>query len=232
MISRKHMIADFKQMRREVILILFTLIPIVMIAFIKVVLVYGTPILYRYIGFDLLTYEGYLLGMVYLVQPVLLGTVMGFFMLDEKDSKIFELLRVTPLGYSGYLLNRLVIPVAMTIIYTVMSYVVIGTLHSISILVVIVIFMSIQTVGIGLFISMVSEDKVKGLTYAKAVSGLMLFGFVRLIPNEFIKILGHLTPYYYVVELIIKPSIIVGIIGFIVHGIWIGLIYFSMMRRL
>ena len=49
---------------------------------------------------------------------LMVGTATGFMMIDDKDGKIFELMQITPLGRKGYLFNRLLLPVAITFIYS------------------------------------------------------------------------------------------------------------------
>lgn len=233
MVNITHLKSDLKQMQQEPIMLLFALLSLLLIGVFKLIITYGTPIIFDLVHLNLLDYEVYILSMVYMLQPMMLGMVIGFFMLDEKDAKIFELLRVTPLGLSGYLINRLLIPNLLIIVYTFIGYLTLGQhIHSAILLIPIIIYLSIQTVGVGLFIAIVSEDKVKGLTYAKAVSGLMLFGFVNLMPIAFVKDLGRLVPQYYLTETLVNPSLVVLLTGLIIHCTWLLLICRSALKRL
>lgn len=233
MINSVHLRADMQQMKREPIMLLFALLSLLLIGVFKGIVSVGAPILYDVTGFDLMTYEVYLLAMVYMLQPLMLGTVMGFFMLDEKDARIFELLRVTPLGISGYLVNRLLLPVLLTVVYTLVGYVVLGMdVHGPVALIPLLIFLSFETVGIGLFIVLVSEDKVKGLTNAKVVSAMVVFGFVNLIPVQAVQIVGRVAPQYYITAIISSMDITVLLLGITVHIVWLGMVVRMAVKRL
>lgn len=233
MINRVHLRADMQQMKREPIMLLFALLSLLLIGVFKGIVSVGAPILYDYTGIDLMTYEMYMVAMVYMLQPLMLGTVMGFFMLDEKDARIFELLRVTPLGISGYLMNRLLLPVLLTVVYTLVGYVVLGMkVHGLLALISILVFLSFETVGIGLFIVLVSEDKVKGLTNAKVVSAMVVFGFVNLIPLPAVQTLGRFAPQYYITAIISSMDISSLLVGILVHILWLGLVIRLAFKRL
>lgn len=233
MINYKHLQTDMKQIKEEPIMLLFVLLSLVLVLVFKGIVEIGGPSLKAYTGFDLLEYHIYIVSMVYMLQPLMLGTVMGFFMLDEKDAKIFELLRVTPLGISGYMVNRLLLPVILNLIYMVIGYLLLGHLvHEAIALLPISLFLTMETIGIGLFIAMVSEDKVKGLTYAKAVGVLIVFGFVDVIPIPAMKLIGRFVPQYYVTAMVQEWWHWDALIGLVIHGIWLWLIYRRAIRRL
>lgn len=214
-------------------MILFVFLALFLIFIFKLIIVVGAPLLFEYTEFDLLVYKPYLLTMTYMMQPMILGMVIGFFMIDEKDAQIFELLRVTPLGFNGYMVNRLLIPVILTNIFMVIAYSLIGSqVHHPVMLIPIGLLLSIQTIGMGIFIALVSEDKVKGLTNTKAISALSLFGFTNLIPIVSVKVIGRLIPQYYIAQLIVAPSILIVLVGILIHVIWLGLIYKRALRHL
>ncbi len=225
--------SDFKQISREPIMVLFALLSLLLILIFKLLVLYGFPLIKRYTGFDLMIYYPYVVALVYLLQPVVLGTVMGFFMLDEKDAHIFELLRVTPMGLSGYLGNRLLLPVILTGIYTVIGWLVLGrSVHDFYHLLWIILYTGSQTVLVGLFIAMVSEDKVKGLTNAKAVSVVTLFGFIDLFKSSLASKIGLLTPQYYVSLAIGGQGSGLLFVGLLVNLFWTMMVLKWSIRRL
>ncbi len=225
--------SDLKQIRREPILVLFACLSLLLIIVFKLLVLTLFPVIKEYTGFELMSYYPYVVTMVYLLQPLMLGTVMGFFMLDEKDAHIFELLRVTPLGLSGYLKNRLLLPVVMTGMYNFLGWVVLGrSLHGVKQLLWIIGFTCLQTIAIGIFIAMVSDDKVKGLTNAKAVSVVTIFGLLDLFQQPIVAKIGLLTPQYYVSLAINNKGYDVMIIGLVVHIVWVLLILKWSIRRM
>lgn len=225
--------SDLKQIGREPIMVLFALLSLLLILVFKVLVLVVFPLIYRTTGFDLMIYYPYVVALVYLLQPVMLGTVMGFFMLDEKDAHIFELLRVTPMGLTGYLGNRLLLPVILTGFYTIIGWLVLGrSVHDFYHLLWIMLFTGIQTIGVGIFIAMVSEDKVKGLTNAKAVSVVTVFGFIDLFQSTLASRIGLLTPQYYVSLAIGGQVSGLMFVGLLVNIFWTMVVLKWSMRRL
>ena len=225
MFNYTYLKSDFKQIAREPIMLLFALLSLLLIPVFKLLVLYVLPVIGRYTYFDVMAYYPYMLVLVYLLQPMMFGTVMGFFMLDEKDAHIFELLRVTPLGVSGYLSNRLLLPVVMASVYAFIGWLVLGTsVHGFSQLLWVILFTACQTILYGLFIAMVSKDKVQGLTYAKGVSVVMVFGFVDLFKSPIVSKIGLLFPQYYVSLAVGNQGLIQMFMGLVVNVLWVILV--------
>ena len=229
----KHLRADMKQLVREPILLFFALLPILLIAVFKLIMVYGGPELMLRTGFNLIRYYIYLVTLSYLLIPVMAGTVMGFFMLEERDSGVMNLLRVTPMGFAGYLVNRFFLPVMLTAIYGIAVWVFMGNgYHGIGILALLLVYLSVETVMIGVFVAMISEDKVRGLTNAKAVSAVTLFGLADLMPIIWVRYLALATPQYQLFYLMDRGDPEAVIFGLAIHGVWLSLIMNKAMERL
>lgn len=233
MIRAAHLKADWKQIRQEPMMLLFAFLSIVLIVVFRLILNIVPPLLMEWLDFDLLVYKSYIISMVYMLHPMMVAMVIGFFMLDEKDAKIFELLRVTPLGFSGYMINRLIVPGILVVIYGIITYIVLGhEVHSFLVLIPIIIFMILEMIGIGMFIPMVSEDKVKGLTNTKAISGFLVFGFFDLLPIAWLQIVAKCVPFYYVTKVTTDFSFLWVLVGLIVHMIWLVIVYKFSVRKL
>ena len=70
------------------------------------------------IGFDLEPYYVLITSLMILISPMLIGVVIGFLLLDERDDGTLQALRVTPLSITGFLVYRLTIPMAMGVVLT------------------------------------------------------------------------------------------------------------------
>lgn len=66
-------------------------------------------------GFDLVPYYPLLVSFLVLMVPTLMGSVVGFLLLDEKDDRTLTALRVTPLTVEGYLAYRILAPMAVSV---------------------------------------------------------------------------------------------------------------------
>ena len=217
---------DIKMIGRDPILILLMLVPIFALIFIKVLLHYLVPWLGSELGFDLCLYYGYVLGGCFLLSPMMLGTVAGFLMIDEKDGKIFELISITPAGYSGYMAHRLVLPFVGSIIYTLMTYFVLNiyTLNGI-ILILIMLLISLESILVGVILFLFAEDKVQGLTYSKGMGVFIILSMADLFGKAWLSILAGIIPFYWILRLIHNPKdVLVIVLAVLIHLVWVGVL--------
>lgn len=226
MINRTAVRADLKMIIREPILILFLLIPIFIIVVFKFMAIYLPPIIFKFTGIEVSTYYGYVLAFTFMLTPGMLGTVAGFLMIDERDNRIYELMSVTPSGYKGYILNRLMIPFSSGIVYTFLCYYVLNIFHlDFMLLLYIAILGGIEGVIIGLLLFKIAEDKVKGLTYSKALSSLTVFALADVLKTQWVSVIAALSPFYWIVRLITYPvGVMQLIISITVHTFWLGFV--------
>ncbi|MBS4535077.1 hypothetical protein GOQ29_05515 [Clostridium sp. D2Q-14] len=226
MISTTSLKADFKMMIREPLLILFMFIPIFIFVVFKLLIVFFVPVLYNMTGFNLENYYGYVLSASLLFTPNMLGAVVAFLMIDERDAKIYELMSVTPLGSVGYICNRLVIPFILSIIYTFIGYYILNIFYIPTFtLALISILLGIDSIIIGLLLFTVADDKVKGLTYAKGFGVFTILALIDLLKLPWASFLGALLPFYWVTRLVNDSSNIILVLkSVVIHGLWLFII--------
>ena len=68
--------------------------------------------------FDLTPYHVLIISGSLLAVPVMLGSVVGFLLLDQKDDRTLDALRVTPMTVSAYLGYRVFMPMLISAILT------------------------------------------------------------------------------------------------------------------
>ncbi len=224
---------DIKQIVRDPIMALLLVAPVLLISVFKILEVFLIPFLATNTGFDITPYNAYILSFVLLINSGMLGIVTGFMMLDERDGNIAQLLEITPLGRSGYLLNRLLFASLLSIIYCFLSF---GVFNLVDVPLLAIIFISIlasnYTGIIGLLIYSGADDKVKGLTFAKGLNSLVLFAFTDLFSLTWLTILSWFFPPYWITLIIKSPNspVLYGA-ALLVHIIWLGLLIFRYGRR-
>lgn len=216
-----HLKTDIKLIVREPIILLLYLVPILLIVLSKILIIYLPNILLELVNFDLIIYKEYIFSSVLALIASMLGVVTGFMMIDDRDGKIYELMQVTPLGRKGYLYNRLFIPFIMSIFYSILFFIIVMPNKSISLYLAITICISVNTVIIGILLFNLAEDKVKALTYAKAINILMLFTLVELTSFKYLIYFGHLVPMFWFTKIIFNPSFFNIILALIVHVFWL-----------
>ncbi|GMQ64469.1 hypothetical protein [Vallitalea maricola] len=225
MINCEHVKADYKQIFREKIMLLLFILPVILICLLKIILIITPIYIEKYFNIDITDYHSYIISVIFLMIPSMIGTVAGFMMLDDKDGKIFELMSITPIGRNGYLYNRLLIPIIITFIYSFLIRLVIGIASiSYGTMLLISILLSIQTIIIGLIMFDIADDKVKGLTYAKGLNIIMIFGLADLLNNESIVYIAMLFPSYWITRLIKSPSFSNIIMSLCIHLLWLFII--------
>lgn len=224
---------DLKQIVRDTIMTLLLFAPLFLIVVFKLLEMFLVPYLAAKTGFDIMPYFPYVLSFVLLMNSGMLGIVTGFMMLDERDGNISQLLEITPLGRSGYLINRLAFASILSIIYGFIGIAVfkLPDLTFISI-VLLSVLSAFYTAIIGLLIFSGAEDKVKGLTFAKGLNTLVLFAFTDLFALPWLTFLSWFFPPYWVTMILKTPQSLYAIaLAIIVHMAWLGILIFRYTKR-
>lgn len=233
MIQLIHFRNDIKQIIRDPIMIILMIAPVLTIIVFKLMVTFIIPFITTKTGFDLSQWLHYILVFVLLINSGMLGIVTGFMMLDERDGKIAELMSVTPLGRSGYLINRLSFASLLSFIYSFAGF---YSLNLANLPLILVLFLSLilamYSAIIGLLIFQGADDKVKGLTFAKALNSLVLFAFADLFALKWLTVLSWFFPPYWI-TMVIKFSHSGFVIGmaFLVHAFWLWVLILSYWRE-
>lgn len=152
--------------------------------------------------FDLVPHYPLLVSMILVTLPLIVGTIVGFLLLDERDDQTLTALRVSPLSLNGYLLYRLGTPVLLSIVLAV------GT----------AVFADIGTVALGqlllaaaaagplaplyaLYLAAFANNKVQGFALAKANGFLTIPPLVAWLVEPPYEYLCGLVPTYWPVKL-------------------------------
>lgn len=201
--------------------------PIPTIILLKLVIMYAYPVIYEYFLIDLSIYNNYILAAAMAFSPVILGIVVGFMMIDERDGNIVQLMAVTPLGRSGYIVNRLFLAVMAAIIYALLSVL---FLDIISVPFITICFMALLmgalTVIFALVLYTFADNKVKGLAYAKGLNIIVLFTFADIIDESWMKIVSFLVPTSWTVRMINNPYQMSNILfALMIYSIWMIAIF-------
>ena len=223
MIQLIHFRNDIKQIMRDPIMAMMMIAPLLTIILFKLIVIFLIPFISIKTGVDISPFPEYILVFVLLINSGMLGVVTGFMMLDERDGNIAELMSVTPLGRSGYLMNRLSFASLLSFIYSIAGF---YSLNLVNLSLILVLFLSlllaIYSAIIGLLIFQGADDKVKGLTFAKALNSLVLFAFTDLFALKWLTVLSWFFPPYWI-TMVIKSSHSVLVIGIalLVHAGWL-----------
>jgi fluoroquinolone transport system permease protein len=224
---------DIKQILRDPVMTLLLVAPLLLIIVFKILEVFLIPFLLQKTGFDVMPYASYIFSFILLMNSGMLGIVTGFMMLDERDGNIAQLLEITPLGRSGYLLNRLSFASMLSVFYCLISFAVFSLVDLPFYSIILLCFLSaIYTAIIGLLIYSGADDKVKGLTFAKGLNTLVLFAFTDLFALNWLTALSWLFPPYWITMMIKSPdSFLFNCLAITIHVVWLGVLIFRYGRR-
>ena len=226
MFQRVHFINDIRQIIRDSVMASLMLAPLLLIVVFKLLLMFLVPVAVQYTGMDVTTWYLWILNFVFLLNAGMLGVVTGFMMLDDKDGNIAELMSVTPLGRSGYLLNRLSFTSGLCVVYTFVAYNLLGiySLNALSVAFLSVL-LSVYSATIGLLLFSVAENKVKGLTFSKAMNLFILFAFADLFALKWFTVVAWFFPPYWISQIIVSPFAFKNVaIAVLVHVGWLVLL--------
>jgi fluoroquinolone transport system permease protein len=226
MVGIIHLKNDLKQILRDPIMAVLTFAPLLLIIAFKLMVLYLVPYIQTLIVFDVLPYLVYVLVFAVLMCGATLGIVTGFMMIDDRDGKIAELMSVTPLGRSGYLINRLLFAAVLSVFYSILGYYVLNIVELPIITILFVsLLSSIYSIIIGLLIFTFADDKVKGLTFAKAINSLSLFAFTDLFALKWLTVLSWFFPPYWISLVIQLPHVLLNYgLALLVHFAWLFLL--------
>ena len=228
MIIRQTLKSDLKHMIREPIIGLMFFVPIIISIVFKLADLYLVPVIEMNFSVDIGFYYIYILSAIFVISADMIGVVIGFMMLDDKDGHILELISVTPLGKNGYLINRLGFMSIFTFIFTFVSYFILNIVRiPFYTLVFIALMLSIISASIGILLSSLATDKVKGLTYAKGLNFIVVFCFADLIDIEYIRIISAIFPTYWITSIMGNPY---GVEPYI-FGLITTVFWFSVLKR-
>lgn len=227
MVGIIHLKNDLKQILRDPIMAILIVAPLLLIIAFKLMILYLVPFIQTLIEFDVLPYVDYVLVFVVMMCGAMLGIVTGFMMIDDRDGKIAELMSVTPLGRSGYLINRLLFAAVLAVFYSILTYYVLNVVELPFITIFFVsLLSSIYSIIIGLLIFIFADDKVKGLTFAKAINSLSLFAFTDLIALKWLTVLSWFFPPYWISLIIQSPHSYLNYgLALLVNFVWLFLLF-------
>ena len=134
---------------------------------------WGVPIVRAWVAeqfaFDLMPYYPLLMSFFVLMVPALLGTVVGFLLLDQRDDRTLTALHVTPLTVEGYLMYRTLVPIALSVAMIMVTIALAGlvTIGWVPALLA-AIHAALITPLYALFLGAFAANKVQGFALAKA----------------------------------------------------------------
>lgn len=147
--------------------------------------------------FRLSDYSHFTVAFLLIVIPMLPGTMVGLFMLDERDENMIAYYAVTPLTRQGYISYRLYFPSLISFFLTSIFFLLSGIAELRIENIYSIILLTLEAPVIALFLAAFASNKVEGLALSKAC-GLLFAGpiLVFFAPEPW-QYIGILLPTYW-----------------------------------
>ncbi|MCY8400241.1 ABC transporter permease [Bacillus haynesii] len=211
---------DMKQIRRDSMLAFYGLAPFLLI----IVTAAVVPLSAELTEFNFTTYRHLIMSLAMLFIPLILGVMSGFILLDERDENMIQYFAVTPMSKRGYVMVRLILPMALTLCYSTLLFASGGLMapdaaHLLFVLIMVMLEAPIYT----LLLAAYASNKVEGLALMKGFSLLTLMpAAVYFIPLPW-QLFGVFTPTYWTAKTYLAGTshegfvLVFGIIGVVLH---------------
>lgn len=229
---------DIRQSWRDPITVMVFFIPLI----IGLVMRFALPLVLQMLpaGVDITPYYTPAMGVLILMPGLMTGMISCFLMLDERDEGTLTAIQVTPLRKTDYLAYRLLSPVTMSFVLSVLLVRVAGVVNiSSAALIVAALLASLSAPLWAGCILMLAENKIEGMAIMKLLSLLSGLPLVALfIPARFLPILWPFPlywPFHYLMSAVNGSSIMlltgIAVAGVACHALYIWVIRGVLIRK-
>ena len=222
---------DFINVRRDSMLALLSIVPIITALFARLAVPPLLIWLLETYGLDLRVYANDFLGyFLVVITPTMFGTIIGFLLLDERDDDTLTALQVTPLPLNGYLVYRLGLPVLISLLAAILVFPLAGIRPpSWFVLAFIALLAALEAPLYTLFLAAFSENKVAGLALMKGMSAVTLLPVVAVFMPAGWQLVAGLIPTYWPLKMFWgaangEPVWAYFLVGLLVHLIYLVLL--------
>lgn len=190
--------ADARLLWRDPLLGWILFMPVGLALLLRVLLPASRDALLAGADMDLATYYPLIMGGYLMTAPGIVGMIVGFLLLDERDSRTLFALRVTPLPLRRYLAYRIVVPLFAGVVVTIACYPLVGVVPlPIGSLTAISLVGSLWAPLLALVLATAAPNKVAGFAVMKVLNSVTLLPIAAsFLPIPLQYVAGVLPPYW------------------------------------
>ena len=168
---------DIKFLRGDPMLILSMMVPLILWALMHFIFPVLEKVIMGQWNVDISPYYNQAGTFFLMVIPMMIGMVYGFILLDERDAGIITAISVTPTGKKGYLMIRMGMPTALSLIFIILYLYLLQLTGVLGVfqLIIISILVSSQSLVLLLVLGAIAHNKVMGMAISKGF-GILLMG--------------------------------------------------------
>lgn len=192
---------DLKNVRRDALLAWIPLLVIFMALVLRAGVPALTTLLRERADFDLTPYYPLIMSGFMLTAPGMIGMVVGFLLLDERDDRVLSALMVTPIPLTSYLAYRVAVPVVVGFVVTLAAYPLVGLLLlPLSDLIVVSLLGALTAPQVALLLATLAENKVAGFAVIKVLNSVQLLPIVAYFVQPPLHWLAGVLPAFWALK--------------------------------
>ncbi|MGJ8529578.1 hypothetical protein [Maritalea sp.] len=167
---------------------------------------------------------------VLLIPVFLIGWVVGFLLLEDRDDHMLLAIETTSMGKLGFFTYRLTVAVILGAASTLLASLQIFPNQPIELTLIITLLIALETAIVALTLLSIASNKVEGLALTKLLNIGTLVPLVALIPSTW-RFVGGIVPSFWIGEFyfssggtpLTTPSII--LLAITCHLVWLFLVF-------
>jgi fluoroquinolone transport system permease protein len=190
--------ADRRLVWRDPLLKWILLLPLGLALLLRVLIPRAHETLLGATGIDIEPYYPLVMGGYLMNGPGIVGMVIGFLLLDERDARTLNALRVTPVSIPRYLAYRISAPLLVATVTTLLGYEFIGiTPLPLGQLLAISVVAGVSAPLTALVLATAAPNKVAGLALVKVFNGVNLLPIGAYFLSRPVQYLAGVIPTYW-----------------------------------
>lgn len=232
---------DLRNVRRDSLLAWMPLLPLLVALLFR----RGVPALTGFVqtqwAFDLTPFHPFIVSTYLVLAPVMVGMVVGFLLLDERDEQMTRAFLVMPVRFESVLLYRISVPLVVGVIVTLLGYPLIGLIRMpFPALLTATLLGALSAPLLALFLATLAENKVAGFAIMKLANGILLIPTAAYFVAMPWQLLAGVVPTYWAVKVFWLAAAgqsygIYALIGVAINGValwWLLRRFMRMVHRL
>jgi fluoroquinolone transport system permease protein len=184
-------------------------------------------------GFRLEPFYPLIMSGYLMTAPGIVGMVVGFMLLDERDARTFSALRVTPLSIRQYLGYRLTVPLIAGTLMTLVAYPLAGlTPMPFAFLLPITVVGAMSAPTLALVLAIAAPNKVAGFAVVKVLNSINLLPLIAYFVPMPIQLFAGILPAFWPMRAFWAAAEGEPFLPFILAGAVAGLVAMLLAARL
>jgi fluoroquinolone transport system permease protein len=225
--------ADARSLVRDPLLGWVALLPLGLALLLRLLIPAVSEALSAAGGVDLAAYHPLIMGGYLLTAPGIVGMVIGFLLLDERDTRTLDALRVTPLATEWYLAYRVGLPLLLGTAATLVGYPITGLapLPPLDLLG-IAGLAGLSAPSLTLLLATAAPNKVAGFAVAKVMNSVNLVPIVAFFVPLPYQWLAGVVPSYWPMRALWSAAEGTGYRAVLLAGTVVNLLALALIGRL